>query len=580
MDNKQIAQILQQIGDILEIRGDDKFRVNAYRNAAIGVLNYPIDIRTLCSENPSEIEKISGVGKNIRNHIVELIERGDAKEFQEIRKSIPMGLLDLLSVRGIGPKKVRLFYTDLGIDSIEKLKNAAEKGMLATLPGMGEKSQKEVLEGIEERSKFQLDRVMINEALMEAEAFITYMKKCNAIVRIEYAGSLRRRQETIGDIDLLATTKNDDAKDTAKIMDHFVNYSEALNIISKGATKSQVLLRSGIQVDLRVVGNNGFGAALHYFTGSKNHNILIRDMAKKKGLKVSEYGVFKRDTDEIIACKTEEDLFKSLGLAYVPPELRNGEDEIEYALKHKKFPELVELEDIKGDLHLHSTYSDGRNSIEEMAKAYKSYGFEYIAMTDHSKTVGVAGGMDKNKIQKQWKEIDAVNKKMRGFKILKGSEVDILKDGSLDFEDEVLKQLDIVVISAHLFAKLEFEEQTKRMIRAIENPYSKILGHPTGRMINRRGPMDFDMIKVIDACKVNNVAIEINSNPLRLDLMDKYVRVAKDKGVKICINTDSHDTKQPMLLKYGVFVGRRGWLTKNDVLNTCSLEQVLNFWKD
>jgi len=580
MDNKQISKILQQIGDILEIRGDDKFRVIAYRNAALGVLNYPGDLRSIYKNNPDEIEKIPGVGKNIKKYIIELIENGDVKEFIEIRKSIPIGLLEILEVRGIGPKKVKLFYTDLGVDSVKKLKDAAESGMIATLPGMGEKSQKEILGSLEERSKFQLDRVMINEALIEAENFVEYMEKCPAVVKIEYAGSLRRRMETIGDIDLLATTKNNNPDDISKIMSHFVKYGDVLKILSEGKTKSQVVLESGIQVDLRVVENNVFGAALHYFTGSKNHNILIRDMAKKQGLKVSEYGVFKRDTNDIVACKSEEDLFKSLGLAFIPPELRNGEDEIEYAMKNKKFPKLIELGDIKGDLHMHSVYSDGRNTVEEMAIAYQKLGFEYIAMTDHSAAMGIVGGMDKNKIRKQWKEIDLINKKSHGFKILKGSEVDILKDGSLDFEEEILKELDIVVVSAHMHSRLDFEEQTKRMIRAIENPYSKILGHPTGRMINKRAPMDFDMIKVINACKDNNVVIEINSNPIRLDLIDKYVRVAKDKGVKIAINTDSHDIFQPELLKYGVFVGRRGMLTKNDVLNSYSLEQVLNFWKD
>ncbi len=580
MNNKQISKILQQIGDILEIKGEDKFRVNAYHNAAIGVLNYPGDLRTLFKENPDEIENVPGVGKNIKAHIIELIETGDAKEFKQIRKSIPIGLLDILNLRGVGPKKVKLFYTDLRIDSIEKLKDAAEKGMIAMLPGMGEKSQKEILEAIEEKSKFQTNRVLINDALMEAEKYIEYIKKCPAVVRIEYAGSLRRRLETIGDIDLLVTTKNDDPDDAIKIMKHFVQYKEIFNVISEGDTKSQVILESGIQVDLRVVENKVFGAALHYFTGNKNHNILIREMAKKKNLKVSEYGVSKRTTGEVIACKTEDSLFKALGLQFIPPELRIGEDEIDYALKNKKFPKLIELEDIKGDLHTHSNYSDGHATIEEMALAYKAMGFKYIATTDHSKTVSIANGMDENKIRKQWKEIDAVNKKIRGFKVLKGCEVDILKDGSLDFEDKILKELDIVVIAAHMHAKLEFDEQTKRIIRAIENPYSKILAHPTGRMINRRGPMDFDMIKVIDACKANNVAIEINSNPLRLDLTDKYVRVAKDKGVKICINTDSHDIYQPTLLKYGVFVGKRGWLTKKDVLNTGTLEQVLNFWKD
>lgn len=598
MDNKNIATKLAEIGDILEIKGEDKFRVNAYHNAAIGVFNYPKDIRDLIDSNPAEIERIPGVGKNIKSHIIELLTEGKCKEFEDIRKSIPDGLLDMLRIRGIGPKKVKLFYSELKIHSIQALKEAAEKGILATLPGMGEKSQKEILGAIDEQSKFQLDRVLIDEALMEAEKYIEYMRKCKEIKRIEYAGSLRRRQETIGDIDLLATTTCDSKEVTEKIMEYFVKYKEVVKVLASGETKSAVVLDSGIQVDLRVVPNNVYGAALQYFTGNKNHNILIRDMAKKKGLKVSEYGVFKRGKEKkegkkkeeklpegkLLACHTEEDVFKALSLPYIEPELRNGEDEIKFALEivkaGKKMPKLIELKDLKGDLHVHSVWSDGGESIETMAEAYREKGFEYMAMTDHSPIVGVAGGMDKNRIKKQWIEIDKINKKFKDFRIFKGCEVDILKDGTLDFDEEILKNLDIVVISAHMYAKLTKEEQTKRLIRAIENPYSEILGHPTGRMINRRAPMEFDMIKVIDACKVNKVAIEINSNPLRLDLADKYVKIAKEMKVKIAINSDAHDVSQIGLLKYGVFVGRRGWLTKNDVLNTLNLEQFLRFWEE
>lgn len=584
MDNKQIAYILQEIGDILEIKGEDRFRVNAYHNAAMSVLSYPKDLRDLVDENPRLLEKIPGIGKNMREHIDELITTGDCREFGQIRKSIPYGLLDMLRIRGVGPKKVKLFFGELKIKDIAGLERAAADGLLAELPGMGEKSQKEILEGIKEHSKFEFERVMISEALMEAEKYIKHMSQCKDVLRVEYAGSLRRRQETIGDIDLLVAASDPEENAVAKITDHFISYPEVMRVLAHGPTKSAVVLESGLQVDLRVVEEEVFGAALHYFTGSKEHNIKLREMAKKKGLKISEYGVFRRGRGKKegkrIACKTEKDVFKTVGLPYIPPELRKGEDEIEIAKSVGKLPKLIEREDLKGDLHVHSDWSDGKSSMEEMAEAYRKAGLKYICMCDHSSVMGVTAGLSSDKIKKQWKEIDRINKKMRGFRILKGSEVDILKDGSLDFPDDILKQLDIVVIAAHMYGRLPKEQQMKRIIAAIENPYSRILAHPSGRMINRRGPMELDMVKIINACRANNVVIEINSNPLRLDLTDQYVRIAKDKGVKIAINSDGHDASQHELLKYGVFVARRGWLERSGVINTFDLDKVLNFWKE
>lgn len=574
MDNKKIAQILQEAGDILEIRGENKFRVNAYRNAALSVLNYPYDLRDVVDKGPGEIEKIPGIGPAMKSHIVNLINDGYSRELDEIRASIPGGLLDLLRLRGVGPKKVKLFYSELRISDIKGLKDAAEKGLLAELPGMGKKSQQDVLDAIDEHSRFDLKRSLISDALTEAEKYISYMRTCDAVKRIEYAGSLRRRKETIGDIDLLVSGDK-----SSVIMDHFAAYKNVLKVIAHGETKSAVILESGMQVDLRVVPEESFGAAMHYFTGSKNHNIKIRDMAKKKGLKVNEYGVFKVDTGEMIKCKKEEDVFATVGLPFIIPEIREDEGEIEFAASKKKMPDFIELRDLQCDLHVHSRWSDGKSDIEDIAKAYMNAGFKYMAMTDHSSVVGIVGGMGTQKIHNQWKEIDAVNKKLKGFKILKGSEVDILKDGSLDFSDDVLKELDIVVISAHMYPRLPEREQTKRVIAAIENPYSKILGHPSGRLINRRGPMELDMEKIIDACKVNNVAIEINSNPLRLDLTDKYVRMAKAKGVKIAIDSDGHKADQWDLLKYGIFVARRGWLEKDDVINTYDIKNLLAIWK-
>lgn len=571
MDNKTIAGIFAEIGDILDIKGEDFFRINAYRKGALIISSLPYDLRDMVENNPSEIAKISGVGEGLRDKIVELVQTGKCKEYEKIKKTVPSGLVEMLKIRTLGPKKVKMLYSKLGIKNINELKKAAESGKIRELPGMGEKSEADILRAIKEYSQFSPERKLLIEAYSEASRIIKYLKQCKEIKHIEYAGSLRRRKETIGDIDILVTVKY--PKRSCKIVStHFVSYDEVLTVIAEGDTKSSVILSSGIQVDLRVIDDSCFGAALHYFTGNKDHNIAIRELAKKKGLKISEYGVFKNE--KFIAGKTEDEVFKSVGLPYIIPEIRRNEGEIEYGLKYKKFPKFVELKDIKGDLHCHSVYSDGKNSIEEMAKAYIEFGYEYFAMTDHSSLVKVANGMSEKDTRRQWLEIDKLNKKFKGkIRILKGAEVDILKDGDLDFGSNILKELDVVIISAHLYSGLDEKTQTARLISAIENPYAMILAHPTGRLINQRGPINFDMKKVINACIANKVAIEINSHPLRLDLTDRYLKMAKDMGAKFVVNTDAHSIDQPLFMDYGVGVARRGWLTKGDVLNTCALRE-------
>ncbi|MBI4235461.1 DNA polymerase/3'-5' exonuclease PolX [Candidatus Peregrinibacteria bacterium] len=576
MDNKGVAAIFEEMSNILDIAGANFFRVNAYKKASLTILNMAEDLREIVKRNPDELLAIPGIGKDLKNKIVELVLSGKCEEHERMKKSIPEGLLQMLELRGVGPKKVKALYLNLAVKNIEELKKAAEKGLIRSLPKMGEKTEQEILKAIKEHSMFSTKRFMINEALIEANRLVSYMEKCPEIKKIQYAGSLRRRQETIGDIDIL-TTVADPVESHEEVMEHFVNYDEVLNISARGDTRSAILLKSGINVDLRVIEDKSFGAALHYFTGSKEHNVRIRDIAKKDGLKISEYGVFKGE--KMIGGKTEEEVFASVGLPFIIPEIRKNEGEFEYAMKHKKMPDFIELEDIRGDLHNHSVYSDGKNTIEEMAEVFIKGGYEYFAMTDHSKVVGVTGGMDKKKIMEQWKEIDVLNKKLKGkIRILKGCEVDILKDGALDFEDEVLKNLDVVVISAHLHGRLPAEEQTRRLIRAIENSYSMILGHPTGRLINKRSPMEFDMAKVIDACVANKVAMEINSNPMRLDISDKYVKMAKDKGAKFVIDTDSHEVSHPAFMEFGVGIARRGWLTKKDVLNAWSLKEFDSYF--
>ncbi|PIZ76533.1 hypothetical protein COY05_01060 [Candidatus Peregrinibacteria bacterium CG_4_10_14_0_2_um_filter_38_24] len=569
MDNKKIASIFEEMADIFDIKGDSVFKINAYRKAGHVIANFPYDLRDVVAKDPRQLENIPSVGKGLKDKIIELVNTGKCEEHDELRKAIPKGLLELLEIRGIGPKKVKALYLNLKVQSINDLKEACEKHKVRDLLGMGKKTENEIMKAISEHAYFSTKRHLISEAMQEAKRVISFMEKCDDVKRIGYAGSLRRRQETIGDIDILVTVKNP-KKSSETVMTYFNSYREILTILSKGDTKSSVVLQSGIQVDLRVIDDESFGAAMHYFTGSKDHNIKIRDLAKKKGLKINEYGVFKGE--KMIAGKTEEEVFKSVGLPYIIPENRYNNGEIEYGLKNKKFPEFIELKDMKGDLHNHTTYSDGKASIEEMAEAFIAKGYEYFAVTDHSSIMAIVNGMSTKDIQRQWKEIDELNKKLKGkIRILKGCEVDILKDGSLDFNDDVLKQLDIVVISAHMYGTLPYDAQTERLLTAIENPYAKILGHPTGRLINKRAPMEFDMEKVIEACVQNHVAIEINSSPSRLDLPDIFIKIAKDKGAKFVIDTDSHSVEQPDFMEYGVFNARRGWLTKDDVLNTKSL---------
>lgn len=568
MNNKSIAEVFDEIADILEIKGEGFFRVNAYRKGALTVQNYPKPFADVVNENPDELDNIPGVGKALKDKIIELVQTGKCSAHEKYKKGFPEGLLEILKIRTMGPKKVKLFYQDLGIKSVEELKKAAESGLLRDLPKMGEKSEAEILKAIEEYSNFSTDRSLIHDAHTAAQKIIDHMKQLKELENIQYAGSLRRCQESIGDIDVLVTTK-DAEKSRDKVMKHFIAFSDVINVIAEGDTKSSVILNNGIQADLRLVPNESFGAALHYFTGSKDHNVRMRDIAKKRGLKMNEYGIF--NGEKSLAGKTEEEMFKTLDLPFIPPEMRRDDGEFEYAMEHGKMPKLIELSDIKGDLHNHSTYSDGKNTIEEMAKAFIAKGYEYFAITDHSPIMGVTGGMTKAEIRKQWKEVDKLNEKFKGkIQILKGCEVDILKDGSLDFEDEILKELDVVVISAHLYQKLDKNAQTKRLIAAIENPYSRILGHPTGRLINKRAEMEFDMEKVVEACVQNNVALEINSAPQRLDLAEKYIRIAKEKGAKFVINTDSHSVNMPDYMQYGVGMARRGWLEKEDIVNTRS----------
>jgi DNA polymerase (family 10) len=596
MDNSKIAEIFQEIADILEIQGANRFRILAYQRAVRAILDLPRDLKDIYAGDPRKLEEIPGIGKDLSAKIVELLMTGKCKAHEDLLKTFDRGLLEILRVRGIGPKKVMLFYSELGIDSIAKLKSAAQNGELRGLPKMGEKSEAEILKALGEYDRHR-ERMLLSDALHLAEKIIAHMEKCKGVKKVQYAGSLRRMKDTVGDIDILVCAK-DPKKDSQGIMDHFIGFPEVKSTIAHGETKTSVMLKNGVQSDLRVLDEKVYGAALHYFTGSKAHNVMIRDRAKKMGLKISEYGVFKigRGGEKLIAGKSEEEVFKSVGLPFIEPEMREDRGEIEEALK-KKLPKPLVFGDLCGDLHVHSRWSDGSQEIEVIARAYRDAGFEYIALTDHSPSLGVAHGLTPERFRMQWDEIDEINAdfareaekgagkgeartgKARPFTILKGVECDILADGKMDLPDSVLKKFDIVIASVHSRFNMSEKEMTERVLKAFKNPYLTIFGHPSGRLINKREPYRIDMEKVIDAAIAEGVALEIDGQPDRLDLQDYYCKMAKDRGAKFTVDSDGHNSSQMVFLRYGISVARRGWLEKKDVLNTLSLTALLKYLK-
>ncbi|MBU0981182.1 DNA polymerase/3'-5' exonuclease PolX [Patescibacteria group bacterium] len=564
MINQLIAEQFDEIADMLEILGESVFRIRAYRRASDVVESFPQDLAELHSKDDKAIENIPGIGKDLHSKIVEIIETGKCKMHENLVRKLSPGVLDILRVRSIGPKKAKLFMEKLGINDLKKLRSAAESGALATLPGMGEKSQDAILKALDQ-STFLQTRIPLYQALPEAEQYVEYMKKCKAVERVEYAGSLRRRQETIGDIDILAT-----GSDSEMMSKHFLAYPHVKQVLAAGDTKSSVVLKDNIQVDLRVVKNESFGAAFYYFTGSKYHNIQFRTLAQKRGLKNNEYGVFKRE--KMIAGATEEEIFNSLGMEYIPPEIREDQGEIE-AARNGKLPKLIEENDIKGDLHTHSKWSDGAFTIYEMAFEAARLGREYIAVSDHMR--------DPKEIKKQWKEIEKIQKQLNEegikIKILKGAEIDILKTGELNLPDEIIEKLDVPVISIHTSFNLSKKEQTDRILRAFAHPNVKIFGHPFCRMLGKRDNIEMDFEKILRAAKEKRIALEINSQPQRMDLNGTHAKMCKDFSVKVVINTDSHTTEQLSNMKFGLFMARRGWIEKGDTLNCLSYSKLMEY---
>lgn len=569
MDKKQVADILEEIGVLLELKGENPFKTRAYGNAARALRGLTEELHDLVAAN--RLREIKGVGEAISLKIAELVTSGRLQYYDDLRSSFPPGFMDLLRIPGFGPKKARKLWEELGIDSIDALEAACKADKLSKLEGFGAKSQQKILEGIQQLRQFS-GRHLFHKAYEAAQPLFAAVKNHPKVIRAELAGSLRRHKETIKDIDIVASCKD---RDRAAIMDFFTRQPGVQSVVAKGDTKSSVLLANGIPADLRLLQDLQFPYLLHHFTGSAEHNIAMRGLAQKMGIKVSEHGLFKND--KLIPCKDEAAIFAALGMQYVPPELREDMGEIEAAL-NKEIPDLITPRDLRGVLHCHSTHSDGANSIKEMAEACQKLGFEYLGISDHSMSVGYAHGLTPARVKAQHKEIDKLNTEMKNFRIFKGTECDILPDGRLDYPDEVLASFEFVIASVHSSMNMNEEQATKRLIKAMEHPAVRMLGHPTGRLLLGREGYPLNHRKVIDAAAALGVSIEINASPYRFDLDWRHCKYARDKGVLISINPDAHTRDGIADIFYGVGIARKGWLRKKDVLNTRNAKELAKWF--
>jgi len=567
INNNFIAETLNQYADLLAIKGSNPFKIRAYRSAARKIGNIPRQLSDMI-KNDENLQQFSGIGEGIAEKIAEIVETGQLHQLEEIKEEVPKELLEVLKLDGLGPERVQDLYQKLNIQNMEDLDKALNSQEIRKLEGFGPKTEANIRNSIEKKKRLG-DRLLYNKVEEYIRPLIEYMEDCEIIHQLSLAGSFRRRKETIGDIDLLATGGEHKA-----IRNYYLAYEDIVDVISKGETKSTVKLRGGLQVDLRIVDQENYGAALVYFTGSKDHNIRLRHLAREQGKKINEYGVYIEETGESMGGATEEEVYNAIDLPYIIPELREDRGEIE-AAQQNNLPNLIEQDDMKGDLQMHSTYSDGSSSIEDMAEAAQKLGYEYIAITDHSQRVTIANGLKEEEVLKEIEEIDDLNKQFDDFKILKAIEVDILEDGTLDYSKELLDKLDLRVCCVHYKFDLPHEKQMERIMRAMENPYFDIFGHPTARRLNDREPIDIDMEKVIDKAIEENCYIELNASPERLDINDIYCKRAKEKGLKIVISTDAHGPNQLQNMKYGINQARRGWLSPKDVLNTRSLNDFL-----
>jgi DNA polymerase (family 10) len=562
--NADIAAVFEEIANLLEIEGANPFRIRAYRNAARTVGELSTEAYVLLEKN-EDLTGLPGVGRDLAGKIKEIVTTDHCSLLDRLRTELPPAVTELLKVPGLGPKRVRHLYHDLDVQTVEQLYCAARDGRIRALPGFGEKTELNILQAVEAHAD-QVSRFKLAVAAQYAEALRSFLAALPGVRDVTVAGSYRRMRETVGDLDIVVT-----ATSASAIMQRFIGYDEIAETRAVGGTRASVILKCGMQVDLRVVAEESYGAALHYFTGSKAHNIAVRLIAQKKGLKINEYGVYRGKTR--IAGETEESIYRAVGLSYIPPELRENRGEIE-ASRARKLPTLVERGDLRGDLHVHTKATDGHNTLRQMALAGKSQGLEYLAITDHSRQLRVARGLDPLRLARQCEEIDALNEELEGITLLKGIEVDILEDGSLDLPDHVLARLDLVLGAIHSKFELAPPKQTQRILRAMEHPHFTMLAHPSGRLIQQRPPYDVDMPRIIREAGRRGCFLELNAQPERLDLFDTYCHMAKEEGVLISINSDAHSTFEFDNLRFGVGQARRGWLEKQNVLNTRSLEEL------
>lgn len=571
LKNLELSQIFEQIAKILKIKGENPFKIRAYEKITLVLENLPIDIETIYQQGG--LNNIPGVGTGIAKKIEEFLTTGQLEYYEKLKTTIPSGVVELLDIPEVGPKTAKLLYEKLGVDNIEKLERAIKEHQIKDLAGMGEKSETNILRGIE-LYKRRKERFLLGRALPLVEEMVESLSQLKETNKISFAGSLRRKKETIGDIDILVTSQNPE-----KIMKTFTSLPQVREILAEGPTKSSIITKDDLHIDVRVVEPISFGAALQYFTGSKAHNIKLRELALKRGLKINEYGVFEVESGNRIAGEKEEEVYQALNLPFIPPELREDRGEIE-AAQENRLPQLIGYSQIKGDLHLHTKWSDGAHTIKQMAEAAKKRGYKYIAITDHSQSLKFAGGLIEERLREQVEEIQKLNQELKDFTILSGIEVDIKSNGSLDFSDEILSKLDVVIAAIHSGFKQESKIITERIIKAMQNRFVNIIAHPTGRLIGYRESYQVDINEMMEVAAKTGTILEINAYPERLDLNDIYCRMAKDRGVQLAIETDAHSIEGLTFMDLGVAVARRGWLEEKEVINTLPLDKLLKRLKN
>lgn len=570
IENIEVAWIMSEIADLLELQGESVYKIRAYQKAAKVLANLATDLNVLAEER--KLESVPGIGKALAAKIEELIKTGTIEYYENLKNQVPSGLLEIITIPGVGAKMAQLLYQKLGITSIDELEAAARGKKIRELPGLGNKTELNILRGID-MLRTGVGRTTLGIADSIAQAFTGFLRTLPGVENAGVAGSTRRMQESIGDIDLVVGSAEPD-----RVIDIFSKHPQVKKVLAQGETKVSIVTLMGIQIDLMVVAPDQYWSALHHFTGSKEHNVRMRELAHKRNLKINEYGVFGREDEQILPVAGEADIYAYLDLPYIPPELREDTGEIE-AAEGGGLPELVEPGDIRGDLHIHSDWSDGVNSIEQIAGKAAELGYEYIAITDHSKSLGIARGLSVERLAEQGGRIKELSKKQDSLQILSGIEVDILANGDLDYPDEILSGKDVVVASIHSGFKQDGQKITDRITSAMKNPHVDIIGHPTGRLIGRRDPYAVNMDEIFAAAVKYGTALEINASPDRLDLNDVYVRKAKELGIKICIDTDAHDIVRMEEMKYGVGMARRGWLGKEDIINTMNAERLFKYLK-